>query len=84
MLVEGKAYDRCTACSATVSAASRGNDANLFQVVKAYQEQGFSFLRRAFNETGFLESVTGLDKLYAETEAILDSVDWEEDSDEGL
>ncbi|WOO77789.1 Ubiquitin-like modifier-activating enzyme ATG7 [Vanrija pseudolonga] len=70
VLVEGSAYDRCTACSATV--------------VKAYQEQGFSFLRRAFNETGFLESVTGLDKLYAESEAILDSVDWEEDSDEGL
>ncbi|KAL1408414.1 Autophagy protein 7 [Vanrija albida] len=70
VLVEGSAYDRCTACSATV--------------VQAYQEQGFGFLRRAFNETGFLESVTGLDKLYAESEAILDSVDWEEESDEGL
>lgn len=41
-----------------------------------------SFLLRAFNEPGFLESATGLDKLYEEAEAVLDSVDWEEGSGE--
>jgi ubiquitin-like modifier-activating enzyme ATG7 len=40
-------------------------------------------LLRAFNETGFLESLTGLDKLYAEGEQALEAVDWEEgDADE--
>ncbi|CAL1717442.1 unnamed protein product [Somion occarium] len=36
----------------------------------------------AFNETGFLESLTGLDKLYAEGEAALENVDWEIDDEE--
>ncbi|EJT49415.1 hypothetical protein A1Q1_01437 [Trichosporon asahii var. asahii CBS 2479] len=64
-LVEGAAYNKCTACSDI-----------------AYTDHGMSFLLRAFNESGYLESVTGLDKLYAEAEAALDSVDWEEGSEE--
>jgi ubiquitin-like modifier-activating enzyme ATG7 len=36
-------------------------------------------LLRAFNETGFLESLTGLDKLHAEGEQALEAVDWEEE-----
>lgn len=51
------------------------------QVIGAYKKDGFAFLLRVFNETGYLESVTGLDKLYADAEAALDSVDWEEGSD---
>lgn len=40
-------------------------------------------LLRAFNETGFLEQLTGLDELYAEGQAALDNVDWDvEDADE--
>jgi ubiquitin-like modifier-activating enzyme ATG7 len=39
-------------------------------------------LLKAFNETGFLESLTGLDKLHAEGEQALEAVDWEEDADE--
>ena len=40
-------------------------------------------LLRAFNETGFLESLTGLDKLHAKGEQALEAVDWEEgDGDE--
>lgn len=54
------------------------------QVVQAYREGGLGFLLRVFNEPGFLESLTGLDKLYAESEAVLDSIDWEEDSDDAL
>ena len=68
-LVEGAAYDRCTACS--------------FKIVDAYRKGGLAFMLRVFNETGFLESTTGLDKLYAEAEAVLDSVDWEEGSGSG-
>lgn len=37
---------------------------------------------KAFNETGYLEKLTGLDKLYEEGEEALESVDWDEE-DEG-
>jgi ubiquitin-like modifier-activating enzyme ATG7 len=36
---------------------------------------------RAFNEVGYLEQLTGLDKLYEEGEAVLEQVDWEEGSE---
>jgi len=36
-------------------------------------------LSKAFNESGFLESLTGLDKLHAEGEQALEAVDWEEE-----
>ncbi|KAH9007502.1 hypothetical protein EDB84DRAFT_1553886 [Lactarius hengduanensis] len=68
MAIVGAAYDRCTGCSETV--------------VKAYETQGFAMMLRAFNETGFLEALTGLDKLYAEGEQALEAVDWEEGADE--
>lgn len=38
---------------------------------------------KAFNEPGYLESLTGLDQLYDESEAVMESVDWEEEGDEG-
>ena len=66
--IVGAAYDRCTGCSETV--------------VKAYEEQGFEMLLKAFNDTEFLPELTGLSKLYEETQAALendDMVDAEED-----
>ena len=36
----------------------------------------------AFNETGYLEKLTGLDQLYAEGQEALDNVDWEVEDDE--
>lgn len=36
---------------------------------------------KAFNEPKYLETLTGLDKLYEEGQAALDNVDW--DVDEG-
>jgi ubiquitin-like modifier-activating enzyme ATG7 len=64
----GAAFGNCTGCSETV--------------IKAYEEQGFEMLLKAFNEEKFLEKLTGLDKLYAEGESALESVDWDEDEDE--
>jgi len=54
----------------------------LWQVLKAYETQGFAMLLKAFNESGFLESLTGLDKLHAEGEQALEAIDWEEGADE--
>ncbi|KAI0349924.1 E1-like protein-activating [Trametes cingulata] len=66
--IVGPAYSKCTGCSETV--------------LKAYETDGFDMLLRAFNETEFLPSLTGLDKLYEEAQATLendDFVDAEED-----
>jgi len=68
MQIVGAAYDRCTGCSETV--------------LRAYETEGFAMMLKAFNETGFLESLTGLDKLHAEGEQALEAVDWEEEGDE--
>jgi hypothetical protein len=40
-------------------------------------------LLSAFNDAGFLEALTGLDKLHAESEQALEAADWEkEETDE--
>ena len=38
------------------------------QVLRRYREEGFEFLLKAFNTPNFLEDLTGLSQLYAETE----------------
>jgi ubiquitin-like modifier-activating enzyme ATG7 len=84
MKIVGAAYDRCTGCSETVRMAvltmSRMADLS-WQVLRAYETEGFAVLLKAFNESGFLESLTGLDKLHAEGEQALEAVDWEEEED---
>ena len=40
-------------------------------------------LLEAFNETGYLERLTGLDKLHSEGDAALEAVDWDEEDEEG-
>lgn len=39
-------------------------------------------LLEVFNDTKYLEKLTGLDKLFDEGEAALESVDWDEDAEE--
>ena len=39
-------------------------------------------LLEAFNDTKYLEKLTGLDKLFDEGEAALESVDWDDDGEE--
>ncbi|KAF9240392.1 hypothetical protein BU15DRAFT_73985 [Melanogaster broomeanus] len=70
LLITGAAYDKCTGCSETV--------------LKAYEEQGFPMLLRAFNETGYLEALTGLDKLYDEGDVALESVEWEDEDEDDM
>jgi len=70
MPLVGAAYDKCTGCSETV--------------LKAYETQGFSMLLEAFNDTKYLEKLTGLDKLFDESEAALESVDWDDDDEEAV
>jgi ubiquitin-like modifier-activating enzyme ATG7 len=39
-------------------------------------------LEKAFNETGYLEKLTGLDKLYEEATAAMEEVGFDEEGDE--
>jgi len=69
MPITGAAYHRCTGCSETI--------------LNAYEKDGFEMLLKAFNETGYLESLTGLDKLYDEGEAAFEAMGWDEGEGEG-
>jgi ubiquitin-like modifier-activating enzyme ATG7 len=52
------------------------------QVVDVYRKEGIDMLLKAFEDAKYLEQITGLDALHAETEAVLEAVDWDEDDDE--
>ena len=41
-------------------------------------------LLQVFNDSQYLEKVTGLDKMKEETEAVLDDVEWGSEDDEGF
>jgi ubiquitin-like modifier-activating enzyme ATG7 len=82
MLIEGAAYDKCTGCSKIVSPSRlKISHTDFAQVVDAYRNEGFPMLLRAFNESDYLEKLTGLDELHKESEAIMEDVDWEEGSE---
>ncbi|MBW0488272.1 hypothetical protein O181_027987 [Austropuccinia psidii MF-1] len=70
MKLAGPAYDKCTACSETV--------------IEEYEAKRFEMLLRVFNDRKYLESLTGLDKLYDASEAIMESVEWDEKDEEDL
>jgi hypothetical protein len=41
--------------------------------VEEYKKEGFNMLLRAFNDSDYLEKLTGLDELHRESEAIISS-----------
>jgi ubiquitin-like modifier-activating enzyme ATG7 len=51
-------------------------------VVNAYESDGFNMLLKAFNDKKYLETLTGLDKLYDEGEAVLEAINWDEEGDD--
>lgn len=86
MPLVGAAYDKCTGCSETVRFPSFSLvlDVLMFffvKVLSAYEKDGFSMLLEAFNDAKYLETLTGLDKLYDEGEQLLENVDWHEDEE---
>lgn len=52
------------------------------QVVDAYRAQGNEMLLKAFNDPTYLPGLTGLDKLNAQTEALMNDLDWEENDED--
>lgn len=51
-------------------------------MLRAYEKDGFDMMLKVFNEPGYLEALTGLDKLQDESAAAMEEVDWDEDEDE--
>jgi ubiquitin-like modifier-activating enzyme ATG7 len=65
LVVTGHAFDKCTACSATV--------------VKEYRERGMEFVLEVLNRPNYLEELTGLTELLSATQSM--SLDWDEDTE---
>jgi len=65
MHIVGAAYDKCTGCSEAV--------------LQAYEKEGFDMLLKAFNDPKYLPALTGLNELYDEGEAVLESVEWDDE-----
>ncbi|KAI8620117.1 hypothetical protein BC830DRAFT_1100702 [Chytriomyces sp. MP71] len=65
LLVHGRAYDKCTACSPAVLAEFQKDNAN--------------FVHKVLAEPKYLEELTGLTKMQNETDAA--DVDWDEEDD---
>ncbi|CDM29209.1 hypothetical protein DTO013E5_5911 [Penicillium roqueforti] len=65
--VTGKSYSSCSACSD--------------KIVSAYREHGWDFVRKALNEHGYVEELSGLREVHEKAEAALADIDWDEASD---
>ncbi|KAJ5757845.1 uncharacterized protein N7511_006539 [Penicillium nucicola] len=65
--VTGQSYQSCSACSE--------------KVVGAYRENGWNFVRRALNEPGYVEELSGLKEVHEKAEAALANIEWDEASD---
>ncbi|KAF3401568.1 Ubiquitin-like modifier-activating enzyme atg7 [Penicillium rolfsii] len=67
LTVTGQSYSYCSACSDRITGA--------------YREQGWGFVRRALNEQGYVEELSGLKEVQEKAEAALADVEWDEASD---
>lgn len=67
--VEGKPYDCCSACSD--------------KIIKLYEEDPWGFLKRALDEKGWVEEVSGLADVQREADRVAAEVEWE-DSEDGF
>jgi len=67
MLIRGKSYDCCSACSD--------------KVTNAYKKDGWAFVKRALNEKGYVEELSGLAEVQRLAEKAAADVEWDEESD---
>ncbi|KAF7719183.1 Ubiquitin-like modifier-activating enzyme, family atg7 protein [Penicillium ucsense] len=67
LTVTGKNYSCCSACSD--------------KVVDTYRELGWDMVKRALNERGYVEELSGLREVQEKAEAALADVEWDEGSE---
>jgi ubiquitin-like modifier-activating enzyme ATG7 len=71
MCIEGRPYDCCSACSDGI--------------VRRYNEEGWDFVKRAINEKGWVEEISGLKEVQRRAEEMEadGELDWSEDDGAG-
>ncbi|KAI9762554.1 MAG: Autophagy protein 7 [Chaenotheca gracillima] len=70
LAIRGRSYDCCSACSD--------------RVVDAYRKDGWEFVKRALNERGYVEDLSGLAEVQRLAEKAAADIDWDEDEDGAL
>ena len=57
----------------------------LFRSLEAYERDGWDFVRRAINEKGFMEDVSGLAEVQRKAEEAEGAMEeWEEEGEDGM
>ncbi|KAI9808735.1 MAG: Autophagy protein 7 [Sarcosagium campestre] len=67
LVVRGRAYDCCSACSD--------------RVIDAYRAGGWDFVRRAVSERGYVEELSGLAEVQRRAMQVAHDIDWDEGSE---
>jgi len=62
--ISGKPYDCCSACSD--------------KIVERYRKDGWEFVKKAINEKGWVEEISGLAEVQRRAEAAMEAEDWSE------
>jgi ubiquitin-like modifier-activating enzyme ATG7 len=70
MMIKGRAYDCCSACSEPI--------------IKAYRENEWDFVKRALNEKGYVEELSGLAEVQRRATAVEEGseLDWSESEED--
>ena len=68
IMVKGHAYDCCSACSPAI--------------IKEYRVQGWEFVKRALNQKGYVEEVSGLLEVQRRA-GEMEMADWGDSGDSG-
>jgi len=71
MVIKGSSYDSCSACSD--------------KILRAYKEHGWEFVKRALNEKGYVEELSGLAEVQRAAEKAMADMEFsdEENLEEG-
>ncbi|KAF4311644.1 hypothetical protein GTA08_BOTSDO12792 [Botryosphaeria dothidea] len=67
--IRGQPYDCCSACSD--------------RIVERYRNEGWDFVKRALNEKGWVEEVSGLKEVQRRAEEMAEEVEWDDEGDDG-
>ncbi|KAI9732845.1 MAG: Autophagy protein 7 [Cirrosporium novae-zelandiae] len=70
MVIRGRSYDCCSACSD--------------KVIEAYEADPWEFVQKALNEPGYVEELSGLAEVQRRAEEAAKDVDWDEEEGEGV
>ncbi|KAK4695088.1 ubiquitin-like modifier-activating enzyme ATG7, partial [Lecanoromycetidae sp. Uapishka_2] len=67
VVIRGSSYDCCSGCSD--------------KIVDAYRSEGWEFVKRALNEKGYVEEISGLAEVQKAAEKALTDMEWSDEGD---